>query len=317
MAHRMSTIRASVLYPKTDISNLPLELHAEILESLDHWIHVLAASQVCQSWRRLLAKRSQLPSFYQSVHLVHPILNSPTGFNRFYQPVIFGDPPPQPVGPPTNRRVKNPSPLTQYDHGRHLLLQDCTIAYRRCPITGTPELRINPSKFMGFYDPHSLAYFPDGFRKPEFFDIRFLSLLSSPISIDPRPTVEMTLLDIEYKRMCGQTTLALLGSDGKSLSLGSVFDQILEKYSQCFNFTCSNCARKFEEKRARRDMLEASTFGVQIGSENENWDFGAWEKSAYVDFGRQCQEFGVIIKENETKRDASRIRLTVCPGESW
>ncbi|KAK6528556.1 hypothetical protein TWF281_009797 [Arthrobotrys megalospora] len=300
--NRLSTIRSPTAPPKTDISCLPLELHAEILNALDHWTHHLIASQVCQAWRELL-KRYRDPSLlYQQVYTVAP------------------GPGVQPV-PPKLSLKRKPSDEQSKDgaYGRHLLFQECSIAYRRCPVTGQRQMKVNPTKDMGFYDDQALCYFPSGATKPEFYKFSYLSLLSSPIAADgpSSPDKPRSLYFLEFDRMCIKRRIASLQNGREYRTIGSVLDLVLDSYKECFQFSCTDCANKFEAKRERNQLRNEVSRGLLADVGLENWDFGDWEKTGYEEFGRQCNEFGVIIQELEKRRKPGLIVLRVCPGESW
>ncbi|KAJ6260122.1 hypothetical protein Dda_4343 [Drechslerella dactyloides] len=300
----VSSMSIPTATPQTDISCLPLELHSEILNCLDHWIHLLSASQVCQSWRHLLKARVHLPSFYQPVHAILPLEKAPGGYHPF-QPVIFGTP--------------IPSLSTTYDHSRHALLQDCAIAYRRCPKTGDPQLKVHPGKNIGFFDRDTLAYYPDStVTEPmKFYDCSYLSLLASPIVIDPRPLAQKTLIWLQIARLCSTTIYAMMRADGEYLQLGKVLDLILERYTQCLELECMSCAAKFP-RNADGTLKDAyGDFAGGLDIVERKWSPGWWEKAAYDNFARQCRQFGIIIKEDESMRLVGRIVLTVSPGETW
>ncbi|KAK6345716.1 hypothetical protein TWF718_007625 [Orbilia javanica] len=301
--NRLSIItRGPTIQPTTDISSLPLELHAEILNSLGHWTHHLVASQVCRAWRDLV-KRSRDPStYYQKVY--------PTTQER--RP--FGD-----------SRFSVAAGGTQYSkplQGRHLLFQECTIAYRRCPLTRERQIKIAPTKDLGFFDDHALCYFPTREKRPEFYKFSYFSLLSSSIatkfggSLSDKPIAPYFL---EFGRMCSKKRMSLLDENNSQgfKTMGSVLDKIFEVYKQCFEFSCTDCANKFAAKNernyARYQNLRDTLDEVDPG----NWDFGDWEKTGYEEFGKQCKDFGIIIQEMEKRRKPGVIVLRVSPGDSW
>ncbi|KAK6359274.1 hypothetical protein TWF696_000437 [Orbilia brochopaga] len=301
----------SISDAETDISSLPLELHSEILGWLDHWIHLLPASQVCQSWRHLLKPRIRLPSLYQPVHAVLPLEKAPCGYYAS-QPVIFGTP--QPHLP------------TIWDHSRHALLQNCTIAYRRCPGTSKPQLKVHPGKNIGHLSRDTLTYHPKLTvdEKQNFYDCRYLSLLASPIVIDTRPLAQKTLIWLQIPRLCSTTIYAMMRADGEYLPLGKVLDLILERYRECLELGCICCAKKLSGTAADQcdgeveDGYDDATEDLGVGDDQGIWNgFGRWKKTEYDDFARRCREFGIIVREDEDMRQVGRIVLIVSPGEAW
>ncbi|KAK6360108.1 hypothetical protein TWF730_006261 [Orbilia blumenaviensis] len=277
--------------PKTDISSLPLELHAEILSSLGHWIHYLVASQVCRAWRELLKKHRDPSVYYQEVYVVTP------------QPRLF------------NSRSRLPG--RTFGDGRHLLFQECSIAYRRCPITKERQIKLAPTKDLGFYDDHALCYFPTRAERPKFYDFNYFSLLSHKIATDgeSRPYKINPSCVLGFRQMCLKRKIPMLDDNNEYMVLGAVLDLILDTYKQCFEFSCTSCANKFDAKNQRRYHLNGDE--KYDGIDTESWDFGDWEKAGYEEFAKQCNEFGVIIQEQEKHSRPGLIFLRVCPGDSW
>ncbi|KAK6500990.1 hypothetical protein TWF506_003748 [Arthrobotrys conoides] len=299
-SNRLSTIRGPAIEPKTDISSLPLELHAEILNCLGHWSHCLVASQVCRAWHDLLKKYRDPSVYYQNVD-VYP------GSSTEWRP--FG----------------RPATHTPRVHGRHLLFQECTVVYRRCPLTQARKIKISPTKDLGFYDYHALCYFPNSPKRPEFYNFDYFSLLSSPIattalstilgdhesSDEPKPSYFL-----EFDRMCLKMRIPLLNpTTNQYLSLGNALDDIYNIYKQCFEFTCTDCANKFEARNTRNRYQNTPETLDDVGL--ASWDFGDWEKTGYEECGKQCREFGIIIQEREKRRRPNVIVLRVSPGDSW
>ncbi|KAF3313489.1 hypothetical protein TWF173_005995 [Orbilia oligospora] len=302
-SNRLSTIRGPTIEPKTDISSLPLELHAEILNSLGHWTHCLVASQVCRAWRDLLKKYRNPSVYYQDV-------KSYPGSSTEWRP--FGQSATQ----------------TPRVHRRHLLFQECTVVYRRCPLTQERQIKISPTKDLGFYDDQALCYFPTRAKRPEFYKFDYFSLLSNAIATNDEfslpspssPTKPKPFYFLEFDRMCSKKRIPLLDStQNQYLSIGSVLDKIYEIYKQCFEFSCTDCANMFEARNTR-NYVRSPYQEIRETLDNLNldsWDFGDWEKSGYEEFAKQCRDFGIIIQEREKRRKPSVIVLRVSPGDSW
>ncbi|KAF3941146.1 hypothetical protein ABW19_dt0201406 [Dactylella cylindrospora] len=319
-----STLAASSR-PKTDISSLPYELHAEILDQLDHWIHILTADQVCQSWRHLLRQRVDLSNLYEDVYLFEPVSKT-FGDLAPHQACVFGSP--QEAGSQSGHSF--PPPV--FDHKRHLLFQECTIAYR-CSPEGKPELKVHTSKNTGFFDRHCLSYYHDGKNIPKFYKFYYNSLFSSPVIVDPRPLTEKTRVYIEMKKPCSKREFTMMKYGGDYLTIGETLKLLYATYSECFKLECSHCQGRFGKAKLGRewtDMIEgwdAAGEGTQedtmqqlevleVGQTNEGQGHG-WTIEAYEDFERNCRDFGIIVKENESLREAGTMVLTVSPGESW
>ncbi|KAF3927437.1 hypothetical protein ABW21_db0207460 [Orbilia brochopaga] len=298
---------------RTDISSLPLELHSEILGWLDHWIHLLPASQVCQSWRYLLKPRIQLSSLYQPVYTVLPHGKHSNGYYSL-QTAIFGTPEPS-------------LPAITHDHSRHALFQTCTIAYRRCPETGKPQLKIHPGKVTGPLSRKDLTYQPK-LTTYEFYNCQYLSLLASPIVTDTRPLGQKTLIWLQISRLCTKTIYAMMRADGKYMQLGQVLDLILERYRECLELDCISCVTKLSSAKRRHDYdaedeaesAEDDGDGSTEGPHRERRKrerFGQWDEDDYESFAKRCRQFGIVIREEEDMRLMGRIVLTISPGESW